>query len=158
MLFVAPRHVERARDVRKQLERLSLGVALCSEIDGKAEFTRDVLILDRTGELLKWYPVASVVFVGKSLTAIGGQNPVEPIQAKKPVIFGPHMENFAMLAHELLAADGAIEVCDESALAGAIERLLANRSIRERLVQNAQRVVDSHRGATKRTAELVLEL
>jgi len=158
MLFLAPRHVERARDVGKQLERMSLGVGFCSEFDSNADFDRDVLILDRTGELQNWYPVASVVFVGKSLTAIGGQNPVEPIQAHKPVIFGPHMENFAMLAHELLTADGAIEVLDESDLAGAVEKLLSNKNARESLVQNAQRVVDRHRGATRRTAELVQEV
>ena len=158
LLFLAPRHVERARDVRKQLEKLSLGVAFCSEMDGKFPRDYDALVLDRTGELLKWYPIASVVFVGKSLTAIGGQNPVEPIQANKPVIFGPHMENFAMLARELLNANGAIEVGDETALVTAARDLLSETSARKRLVQNAQRVIDSHRGATRRTARLVLDL
>ena len=158
LLFLAPRHVERARDVKKELEKLSLGVGFCSETDGKSSSACDALVLDRTGELLRWYPIASVVFVGKSLTAIGGQNPVEPIQANKPVMFGPHMENFALLACELLTAEGAIEVADETALTAAARQLLSNPAARDRLVQNARRVIDAHRGATKRTAELVLEL
>lgn len=158
LLFLAPRHVERAREVTKQLEKLSLGVVLGSQFDGKAAVDCDALVLDRTGELLKWYAIATVVFVGKSLSAVGGQNPVEPIQAGKPVVFGPHMENFVMLAHELLAAHGAIEVSDEITLTAAIRNLLSDAAARERLVQNAQRVIDSHRGATMRTAQLVLEL
>src|SRR5207253_4416279 len=63
LLFVAPRHVERAREVTKQLEKLSLGVVLCSEFDGKFAVNCDALVLDRTGELLNWYPIATVVFV-----------------------------------------------------------------------------------------------
>lgn len=158
LLFLAPRHVERAREVRKQLEKLSLGVIFCSEINGKTDISCDALVLDRTGELLQWYPIAWVVFVGKSLTAVGGQNPVEPIQAEKPVVFGPRMENFAMLARELLAANAAIEVTDESGLTTVVQKLLSDAAARERLVQNARRVIDSHRGATQRTAQMVLDL
>ena len=58
----------------------------------------DCVLLDTTGDLRRWYAVATVVFIGKSMTAHGGQNPVEPILAGKPVVFGPHMENFALLA------------------------------------------------------------
>ena len=72
--------------------------------------TPDCLLLDTTGELRNWYSVATVVFIGKSLTARGGQNPVEPILAGKPVVFGPHMENFASLARALVAEEAAIQV------------------------------------------------
>ena len=158
MLFLAPRHVERAAEVKKQLEKLSLGVTFCSELNGHPGTGADCVLLDRTGELRDWYSTGSIVFVGKSLTAIGGQNPVEPIDAGKPVLFGPHMENFATLARELVNNGGAIEVQDENSLSAAARKLLADPQTCRQLVENARRVIDGHRGATMRTAELVLDL
>ena len=158
LLFVAPRHVERAKEVKKRMEMFSLGVSLCSDSRDVSAATADCLILDRTGELRQWYSIASVVFVGKSLSAIGGQNPVEPIVAGKPVIFGPHMENFAALARELVAHRGAIEVADEETLRSAIRTLLTEPDARRELVENARHIIDGHRGATERTVRLVLDL
>jgi 3-deoxy-D-manno-octulosonic-acid transferase len=68
------------------------------------------------------------------------------------------MENFAALARELKLAGGAIEIRDEDELTEAVRRLLLDTPARNRLVENAQRVVDIHRGATKRTVDLVLAL
>jgi 3-deoxy-D-manno-octulosonic-acid transferase len=99
-----------------------------------------------------------VVFMGKSLTANGGQNPVEPIIAGKPVVFGPHMENFARLARSLLESDAAVQVADAASLTRAVTELLGNEAARARLVQNAQRVIATHRGATQRTATLITSL
>src|SRR2546423_10395941 len=94
-LIVAPRHVERAGEIRNRLQRLGLNVYLRSEAGASRTAPPECLLLDTTGELQHWYAVATIVFVGKSLTARGGQNPVEPILAGKPVLFGPHMENFS---------------------------------------------------------------
>jgi 3-deoxy-D-manno-octulosonic-acid transferase len=141
--------------VRATLERAGLRVALRSAPDGAAP---DCLLLDTTGELRHWYAVATVVFIGKSLTTHGGQNPVEPILAGKPVVFGPHMENFASLAASLLEANGAIEVADADALTARIAELLRDLERRRQLVANAERVLAHHRGATHRTAELLLQL
>ncbi len=157
-LFLAPRHVERAAEIRKQLESLSLGATFCSELKTRSDPNADCLVLDRTGELRTWYSLATLVFVGKSLTAFGGQNPVEPIVSGKPVVFGPHMENFGALARELVAKKGAVRIEDEAALEQTIRRLLRDPTSRQELVQNARGVIDDHRGATKRTADLVLEL
>ncbi len=76
----------------------------------------DCILLDSTGELQNWYAVATIVFVGKSLTAHGGQNPVEPILAGKPVLFGPHMENFSTLAQALIANNAAVQIQDPNSL------------------------------------------
>src|SRR5207244_11741867 len=74
-LFVAPRHVERLREIRAQLDALGLRVALASEARaGRESNAPDCLLLDTTGELQRWYGIATVVFIGKSLTAHGGQN------------------------------------------------------------------------------------
>lgn len=154
-LLIAPRHVERVPEIRAALERLDIIVTQRSLPDAKAA---DCLLLDTTGELRSWYSVATVVFMGKSLTAHGGQNPVEPILAGKPVVFGPHLENFAALAQSLVAHRAAIQVADPEALERALAELLRDASARAALVENAARVLARHRGATQRTAALLMKL
>jgi 3-deoxy-D-manno-octulosonic-acid transferase len=155
-LIIAPRHVERAREVRGVLEQLGLHPTFRTE--PTTNQMTDCLILDSTGELQDWYPVATVVFVGKSLCGRGGQNPVEAIVAGKPVLFGPRMENFAALAESLVAQHGAIQALDERALRKAVDRLLGDDSERAAMVTNAQKVLTSHRGATARAAALLSAL
>ena len=158
-LFIAPRHVERLREIRAQLDALGLRVALASKARMDGEPNRaDCVLLDTTGELQRWYDIATVVFVGKSLTAHGGQNPVEPILAGKPVVFGPHMENFGMLARTLVSKKAAIQVHDVDSLERAIVELLQDTEARQRLVQNALEVLSTHKGATERAAALVHEV
>jgi 3-deoxy-D-manno-octulosonic-acid transferase len=157
-LFIAPRHVERLREIRAQLDALRLQVTLASEALAHRELNADCLLLDTTGELQRWYGIATVVFIGKSLTAHGGQNPVEPILAGKPVVFGPHMENFATLANMLVSKKGAIQVQDVNSLEQALAELLHDSEARQRLVQSAHEVLSEHRGATARAAALISEL
>jgi 3-deoxy-D-manno-octulosonic-acid transferase len=157
-LFIAPRHVERLREIRAQLEALSLPVRLASEARNHRDAKPDCVLLDTTGELQRWYGIATIVFMGKSLTAHGGQNPVEPIVAGKPVIFGPHMENFAALARTLVAKNGAIQVLDVEELECAAEKLLRDNEARRLLVQSAEGVLKQHRGATAHTAQLIVAL
>ena len=157
-LFIAPRHVERVQQIQGQLEALSLDVRVASRVAGDNEAKADCVLLDRTGELQRWYSIATVVFIGKSLTAHGGQNPVEPILAGKPVIFGPHMENFARLAKTLVAKNGAIQVSDIDSLERAVDNLLRDSETRQRLVQSAREVLNQHRGATARAAALIADL
>jgi 3-deoxy-D-manno-octulosonic-acid transferase len=157
-LFIAPRHVERLREIRAQLAGLPMRVTLASELQIDRESDADCIILDTTGDLHRWYAIATIVFVGKSLTAHGGQNPVEPIVVGKPVVFGPNMENFAALAKALVLKKGAIQVRDMESLEVTIAGLLSASDARERLVQGARDVVSEHRGATARTAALIHEL
>ena len=156
-LIIAPRHVERASEIRARLVRLGLSVGLRSE-PGDARMPPDCLLVDSTGELQNWYAVATIVFMGKSLTARGGQNPVEPILAGKPVLFGPHMENFSALAQALVAHDAAIQIRDPNSLQEKIAWLLRDREAALQLVANAQAVLAPHDGATARTATLVVHL
>jgi 3-deoxy-D-manno-octulosonic-acid transferase len=157
-LFIAPRHVERLREIRAQLAALPLRVALASEVAVDRESDADCFLLDTTGELQRWYSIATIVFIGKSLTAQGGQNPVEPIMAGKPVVFGPHMENFATLAKTLVRKKGAIQVRDVDSLEMTIAGLLRDNDARQRLLQNARKVLSNHHGATARAAVLIHEL
>ena len=134
-LIVAPRHVERTAQIRSELELVGLRVATrttLSSLPIGAPFP-DLLLLDTTGELRDWYALATVVFIGKSLTGVGGQNPAEAISAGKPVVFGPHMENFSELTHQLLAANAAIQVEGSAALENACARLLSDPAERHRV-------------------------
>jgi 3-deoxy-D-manno-octulosonic-acid transferase len=157
-LFIAPRHVERLPEIRSQLDALSLRFALASEVAIDRESDAECIILDTTGELQHWYPIATIVFIGKSLTAHGGQNPVEPIMAGKPVVFGPHMENFATLAKALVSKKGAIQVLDINSLERTIAGLLGDNGACQRLVQSAREVLSKHEGTTARAAGLIHEL
>lgn len=157
-LFIAPRHVERAREIRAQLEALPLQVRLASEAANHSKAEADCVLLDTTGDLRRWYSIATVVFIGKSMTAHGGQNPVEPIIARRPVVFGPHMENFVTLAGTLVSKEGAIQVHDVESLERTIENLLGDTEARQRLVRNAREVLDQHRGASARAAALIVDL
>jgi len=152
-LVVAPRHVERAPEVEQRLSRR--GLRLLRRSAPLKSPPIDALILDTTGELRHWYSIATVVFMGKSLTARGGQNPVEPIIAGKPVIFGPHMENFARLAEELVESGGAARVENVEGLIEETRRLLNDSAVRMEMVGAALRVIQPHRGATARTAALI---
>jgi len=158
MMIVAPRHVERAGEIRIALRQLGLSVSLRSEAGTTSPSPPDCLLLDTTGELQHWYAVATIVFVGKSLTSRGGQNPVEPILAGKPVLFGPHMENFSALAQALVANEGVVQIRDPNSLQQKITWLLRDRDAALRLVANAQAVLARHSGATERTAAIVMQL
>jgi 3-deoxy-D-manno-octulosonic-acid transferase len=157
-LFIAPRHVERLQEIRTQLGALPLRVTLASEALTGGAVDADCMLLDTTGELQRWYGIATVVFIGKSLVARGGQNPVEPILAGKPVVFGPHMENFATLAKTLVSKNAAMQVNDTDSLERVVGELLRDSESRQLLVKNAHAALNEHKGGTARTAKLVHEL
>jgi len=158
-LIVVPRHVERTPEVESDLCALGLNVALRTGGAGLGlgGSGPDVLIVNTTGELRDWYAVASVCVIGKSFTATGGQNPAEPVLVGRPVVFGPHMENFQSLVRQFLAVGGALQVPDELGLIQEIEGLLADPSRGETLVGKARAVLAVHLGATQRTANLLLK-
>jgi len=156
-LIIVPRHVERASDAAAEITEAGMTFALRSAA-AERETAPDCLLVNTTGELRAWYEVATVVFIGKSLSpaATGGQNPVEPVFAGKPVLFGPHMENFKAVISRFLEAGAAIEANDEAALESAITTLLRAPAQREAMAAKAQQIVAPHEGAAARTARLVL--
>ena len=156
-LILVPRHIERVAELVLELRPLGFRIVLRSKIATPIEAEpADIVIVDTTGELRDWYALGTVIFVGKSLTGIGGQNPVEPALTGKPVIFGPHMENFETVVEHLLRLDGAVQIADECALLSAVNDLLSNEHRRSKVAQNAAKAVEWHQGATRKTAELLL--
>jgi 3-deoxy-D-manno-octulosonic-acid transferase len=162
-LVVVPRHVERTGEVCRDLASLGLRLVRRSELDrspadphaqGKAPC--DALVVDSTGELRAFYTRADVVFVGKSLTARGGQNPIEPAAAGCAIVTGPHMQNFTQVMADFLSAEAVLQVRNEAELRSVLQRLLANPDDRRALGERAQRVVEAGRGALERTVDILL--
>lgn len=154
-LILVPRHHERGDAVARQMERLGLKVARRTQSEQRTR--PDVLLVDTTGELVSWYLCATVVFMGKSLCGRGGQNPAEPLAAGVPVVFGPHMRNFASLVQGLLRNQAAMEISDEATLQVAVESLLSSPEKRNAMVRRGVKCLEIHRGATDRTVSLLRE-
>ena len=154
-LILVPRHVERTPEIVEELKPLGLNIALRTKIENGAK--PDCLIVDTTGELRDWYHVGSVIFIGKSLASYGGQNPAEAAAAGKPVICGPHMENFKNITRLLIDHKAAIQVPDAGALKTEIARLLADPALRREMGARAPKALAGHQGATGRAAALLLK-
>ena len=153
-LVLVPRHFERASAVLENLKPLNLRIRRRTAMNAGAG-KPDVLLVDTTGELKAFYEVATLVFVGKSLTAQGGQNPIEPAALGRPMVFGPFMQNFKPVVQSLLEAKAAIQVKDETELAEQVSVLLGNPEQCAALGTAARAVVEGNKGATQRTAELI---
>jgi|SRR6185437_1919528 len=156
-LLIAPRHTERARGVLRDL----FNCGLCPVLRSTRSFLpsrANCLVLDSVGELQDWYSCVHAVFIGKSLTAYGGQNPAEAITAGKPVTFGPHMENFSDLAQELLSVGGAVVSHNEQELQSNLLRMLKDSAWTDSLRKNAAECMRRHRGATERTGQILYKI
>jgi len=125
LTVVVPRHPERGGVIAAELAQQGLRVARRSAGESLARDT-DVYLADTLGELGLFYRLADAVFIGKSLARTGGQNPLEPARLGAPMVFGPHMENFAEIAGQLLEEGGARQIADEHQLASALVDLLAD--------------------------------
>ena len=159
-LVLVPRHFERAREVGWQLQEHGVKFIYRNEIITNTQLHEsevDCLLVNTTGELRYFYQSATVVFVGKSLTAVGGQNPIEPGALGKAMVLGPNMQNFADITRNFVLQKGAIQVRNPAELEDAIAGLLADESRRAELGRNAQRVVQENLGAIDRTVEMILE-
>ncbi|MBP7827392.1 MAG: 3-deoxy-D-manno-octulosonic acid transferase [Verrucomicrobia bacterium] len=159
-LILVPRHFERGREVGRQLAERGVRFVYRSEITGRTQYApgeMDCLLVNSTGELRYFYEHADVIFVGKSLTAEGGQNPIEPGALGKAMVFGPHMQNFAEIAQNLVARRGSLQVQNAAELEETLGRLLADPALREELGRNALQVVRENLGAVERTVAMIVD-
>lgn len=156
-LILVPRHAERRNEVCAVLKAAELDYVKKTDLDaGTAELGGDVLLVDTTGELVSFYAAADVVFVGKSLTEHGGQNFIEPAMFAKPILVGPNLENFPVVAREFLEARAMIQVADAEELEKEFEALLADTSHRTALGERAGGLVKVKSGAVGRITARIL--
>ena len=158
-LVLVPRHHERGKEAGRHLEAAGVRFMYRNEITPamqKQPGEVEALLVNTTGELRYFYEQATAVFVGKSLTAQGGQNPIEPGALAKPIVFGPNMQNFEAIAKLLVARGGAIEVRDRTELEKAFEKILSDPATAANLGANALAVIQENLGAIERTVEMIL--
>jgi len=158
LLIVAPRKPERFDEVEQLARRSGWTVARRSELPVDSEPRQDVVILDTIGELAQLYQVATAVFVGGSLVDQGGHNILEPAVFGKPIVFGPHMQNFAEIARAFVENDAAIQIRTPRDLEHALLGLLNDPVRRARLGAAARALVEANRGARGKTMTAIARL
>lgn len=152
-LILVPRRPERIRQVREELAKLQLRPVLRSTLDSDENSLQagEILLVDTVGEMLTFYAMADIVLVGGSFVPVGGHNILEASLLSKPVLFGPHMQNFKEIAGLIRKAQGGLSVADRDDLYHQVRLLIENPAERRRLGENGYRLLQQNRGATERT-------
>jgi len=159
LLILAPRHIKRAADICALIRNRGLKYQLKTEIGrGKVERTAQILVADTFGELFNIYSIATVVFCGASLVPLGGQNPLEPAVWGKPILYGPHMEDFLDAKEMLESAGGSMCVSDPLELAEALLDLLDHPEKADTLGHNARETAFQTQAAAHRHADIIRSL
>jgi 3-deoxy-D-manno-octulosonic-acid transferase len=159
-LVVVPRKPERFNEVADLIESLKFNVVRRSApVIPRDPVIPPVVLGDTMGELRKFYSVATVVFVGRSLVDLGdkqhGSDMIEPAALGKPTIVGPHTSNFADAMRKLKAADAIMEVPDARTLVETVSILVSTPTEADAMGKRAQTVVRREQGATARHAAVV---
>jgi len=150
LTLIVPRHPDRSIEILAELTSQGLKTAQRSQNQQISDDT-DVYLGDTIGEMGLYLRLAQLVFVGKSIKASGGQNPLEPAMTRTPIISGHAVQNFRDAYKNLLDGNGVRLVSDGDMLAANVEYLLCNPSERKRMVASAYQTVQQMQGSLKKT-------
>jgi 3-deoxy-D-manno-octulosonic-acid transferase len=163
-LLLAPRHPERVTEVEKIVVKFGFEPLRISKLlqapclsgrQASSKLQANVFILDTVGQLLSFYAVSDIVFVGGSLIRKGGHNILEPASQGKPILFGPYMFNFRDIAELFCKNQAVIPVRNGQELKTRIRELLNNAPAMEALGRRAKELVSQYKGATGKNADFV---
>lgn len=156
-LVLVPRHPDRCSVVGELLSSYDLTYTRRSEIgdDPAPMASGSVFLVDTIGELLQFYALADLVFVGGSLVPVGGHNILEAALLKKPVLFGPHMHNFKEISRLLVKAGGGLSVPDSEGFFGTVTELLADPGRCRDMGEKGYSLLEDNRGSTDRTLQAI---
>ena len=157
-LAIVPRKPERFDEVATLIDAAGFGYvrySVLKENDGVTTGKPTVILGDTMGDLKKFYSLATVVFVGRSLVPMGGSDMMEPTALGKCTFFGPQTFNFKQTVEVLLAGEGAIEVADENQLYEKMLECLKDADFARRIAANGQKVIRQNQGATQKTVDAV---
>ena len=155
VIILAPRHPERFTQVAELLQRMQVRFVRRTAWRGES-LTGGVLLLDTIGELAALYSLADIAFVGGSLVPRGGHNILEAARYGVAIVVGPHNQNFRDIVH-LFEERSAVRVASPSELSHVVLGLLNDPEARKALGRRALETVESHTGATQRTADALDE-
>jgi tetraacyldisaccharide 4'-kinase len=160
LLIHVPRRPERFDAAASKLKQADIRFIRRSRLreNGASLELPGVLLLDSMGELSRIFKIGDVIFMGGTLARRGGHNVLEPAFFGKPIIAGPHMENFAEIAEEFTRAEALVRIASSGDLAEAIGRLLDRADERAAVGARARALAESKRGATERILDVALRL
>jgi 3-deoxy-D-manno-octulosonic-acid transferase len=151
---IAPRHMERCREVEDLIREFEVEYAILSKQDDLTNCT--VLMVDSLGKLNAFYKSATVAYVGGGFNPrFGGHNILEPAALGKPVLFGKFMNNFEEEAKLLKQSEGGLQLQNIEELYDVLKRLLMNPDERQKLSQSAEKTVKANSGALRKNIELI---
>jgi 3-deoxy-D-manno-octulosonic-acid transferase len=159
LVIIVPRHPQRFGEVAQMIAERGLPMQRRSAL-GDAMLGSGVRVLlgDSMGEMFAYYAACDLAFIGGSLLPLGGQNLIEACAVGKPVLIGPHTFNFAAVSEDAIAAGAALRVADAVDVIREAQRLLRDEPTRSAMSENATAFAQQHRGATKRTMDLLRPL
>jgi 3-deoxy-D-manno-octulosonic-acid transferase len=158
LLIIAPRKPERFGEAEALARGEGYRVARRSDLPVDSEPADDVVVLDTVGELAQLFQIATVVFVGGSLVDKGGHNILEPAVHGKPIVFGPHMQNFQEIAESFIASQASIQLAATEQLSEVFVRLAGDPVERARLGAAARALLEANRGAKPATMSAIAAL
>jgi 3-deoxy-D-manno-octulosonic-acid transferase len=150
LTVIVPRHADRGEAIARMIAASGLNAALRSREELPIAAT-DIYVADTMGEMGLFYRLAPIVFMGGSLVAHGGQNPIEAVKLGASVVHGPHVFNFTDVYETLDAAGGARKADSQEALVKQLGQLLADPKVRDAQLAASERVVEQLGGALERT-------
>lgn len=158
LLVLAPRNPERFGEAEQLARSEGWKVAKRSDLAVDSEPRVDVVIVDTIGELATIYQIATIVFVGGSLVATGGHNVLEPAVFGKPIVFGPHMQNFLEIADAFVSNGAGVQLSEDEELEEAFQSLMSDPVRRARLGAAARALVEANRGANEKSLTVLSAL
>jgi 3-deoxy-D-manno-octulosonic-acid transferase len=158
LLVLAPRNPERFGEAEQLARSEGWKVARRSDLAVDAEPRVDVVVVDTIGELATIYQIATIVFVGGSLVATGGHNVLEPAVFGKPIVFGPHMQNFREIADAFVSNGAGVQLSGNEELEEAFLSLMGDPVRRARLGAAARALVEANRGANEKSITVLSAL
>ena len=147
LLVLVPRHPRRVDEVAALCDRRGLSSVRLSDNGPSGEKETSVLIVDVMGQLLYWYGVAQVAFLGGSLVPVGGHNPIEAAVHGTSMLMARYRFNFDEITQQFADA-GCLGLVDGESLAGAVADLLADSELRATQGRKAREVINANRGAS----------
>jgi 3-deoxy-D-manno-octulosonic-acid transferase len=155
-LIIAPRHPERFKGVEDMLRLKDMPFLKRSALNNnlpESTVQGQIILLDTVGELSAIYGISDIAIIGKSFRGYGGQNPLEPAYWGKPIVCGPHMENFPVI-RDFYTEGAAIEVREEELYSNLKELLLSPEKAGE-IGSKAQELYRKNAGAVERSLKIV---
>ncbi|MEE4252632.1 MAG: 3-deoxy-D-manno-octulosonic acid transferase [Desulfuromusa sp.] len=153
ILVLIPRHPERKREVQVLLKEMGFKYRLRSSLSEEDSLLSpgDVLLVDTLGEVLDFYSIADLIFVGGSLVPIGGHNLLEASLRSKPVLFGPHVHNFKEISAKLIRAGAGVKVANQHELVRQSVIMLNDPARCRAMGEAGSSLIAENAGTTERT-------